>query len=461
MKFYAIGTPVIIAFFLYSCGMNPEKSVSGVSLRSQFLASNHGKYSSASGHHLTIEPDGSVVRGKTTRHWLYFSGKKNDLYLRINSVSNSDVSYSELGSRVNLDQVGFEEVKKALAYVNSPNSIPKKQGPEAVYARINFECFFGVNGQLEEFTTVPEHRKGLKYLWKIEPYMNLGAKFLAEFTMDTSHLIREKEVVSETGPLADLIPDSFVTEQMEKICNDQTAPFPNDSDFTYSLGVTSYTNERIEIVTQRPGLNEKPSAINKIDQRFFIREGSDTKIDIKSLAWPDLKGSFVTPKGKHDASGRFISWEPESPREEITLSPEHHSLRWYRDSSSDAMTCGFDFNLEITELFIQPNPHLPAGFFEAKYRSKDWKMIPPKNSNKNPRDCADENIIERINTLPPTGEDEPPVDLFIKFSNKSDEGVSIEFRDHQTGKLMISATRELPWSSEKSQFVFNEENSKK
>ncbi|MCB0385081.1 MAG: hypothetical protein KDD43_06790, partial [Bdellovibrionales bacterium] len=156
MRNLSAGAALVLMILTAGCGDNPEKTVGGVSLRKEFLASNHGEYASFNNEKLVISSEGEAVQGRN---------EPNQLSLRVTVDRNLELQTAR-GTRT---QISMPEAIKSLNPRNGDKS------------DISFSCFYGREGVLEDFVRVPEKKKGLRYDWEMENMMSKGAKFVASF----------------------------------------------------------------------------------------------------------------------------------------------------------------------------------------------------------------------------------------------------------------------------------------
>ncbi|MBK7845526.1 MAG: hypothetical protein IPJ71_17920 [Bdellovibrionales bacterium] len=401
-----------------SCGDNPEKMVPGISVRSQFLASNHGKYTSVSGDFLSVASDGSVVQGKVVSH---------DLML-------SEVNQNEI--KVQPDQGPSRTITVTSEQVKRAKSMEKRPLNDRNPQRVSFTCFYGQRGLLKDVMIVPIRKKGLRYVWELERFMAEQVKYVATFALDGQNFTEVKKE-SVDGNLAEVLSSQDLLSLMNEVCSSNA---PNYFDIKGSLGLISYDESKLEIYPGNTYSNQHLDSIHRIDQRFLFKDGIG-EVDVGDRFWVLADGLFL--KADHTYSrqaNKYVGWEIKSPREELNFSSKDHRLVWKKEPDPSSGECGFEIGLDITGCHIRPSSKRSPGFFDASFRvlSANVNSVPGANNGNH---CETEGILENLKKNE-NGNDK--IRLFLKVNEDTGNGISIELREGS--RNILSIDQALPWS---------------
>lgn len=425
MSFYRC--PAFVAFSITmilcsSCGNNPEKRVSGVSVRSQFLASNHGKYTSVSGDFLSVANDGSAVQGKVVLHYLTLSAEnENEIKVEPDQGPSRTIPVNP-----------NSEIKAALTENHSP--------VDRSLQRVSFTCFYGQRGLLKDVMIIPIRKKGLSYVWELERFMLEPVKYVATFALD-GQTFTEVKKESVEGSLEEVLSSKVLLSLMNEVCSSNA---PSSFDFKGTFGLISYDDSKIEIYPGNSYSSQQLDSIHRIDQRFLFKDGIG-EVDISSRFWALADGLFLKADHRYSRqANKYLGWEIKSPREELNFSSKDHRLVWKRDPDPSSGQCGFEIGLDITGCYVRPAEKRSPGFFEA-----DFLVL---NSNVNSvtgtiygHSCEIEGILESLKKNE-VGKDK--IRLFLKVNEDTGNGISIEMR--AGSKTILSLDQALPWSDKES-----------
>lgn len=412
------GLVAITIIICSSCGDNPEKKVSGISIRSQFLASNHGKYTSVSGDFLSVASDGSVVQGKVVSHDLMLSAEnQNEIIVQPDQGPSRTIT------------VTSEQAKQARVMEKGPKDDRNPQ-------RVSFTCFYGQRGLLKDVMIVPIRKKSLSYTWELERFMAEQVKFVASFALDGQNFTEVKKE-SVDGNLAEALSSQDLLSLMSEVCSINA---PSYFDIKSSLGLISYDDSKIEIYPGNTYSSQHLDSIHRIDQRFLFKDGIG-EIDIGDRFWALADGTFL--KADHTYSrqaNKYLGWEIRSPREELNFSSKDHRLVWKKEPHPSSGECGFEIGLDIKGCYLRPAAKRSPGFFEADFQVINSNV----NSGTRPKygySCEMEGILE---TLKKNENGKDKIRLFLKVNEDTGNGISIELREGS--RKILSLDQALPWS---------------
>lgn len=391
-------------------------------MRSQFLASNHGKYTSVSGDFLSVANDGSAVQGKVVLHYLTLSAE-NENEIKVEP---------DQGTSRTIPVTPNSEIRTALTENQSP--------VDRSLQRVSFTCFYGQRGLLKDVMIVPIRKKGLSYVWELERFMLEPVKYVATFALDGQNFTEVRKESVE-GSLAEALSSKVLLSLMNEVCSTNA---PSYFDFKGTFGLISYDDSKIEIYPGNSYSSQQLDSIHRIDQRFLFKDGIG-EVDISSRFWALADGLFLKAYHRYSSqANKYLGWEIKSPREELNFSSKDHRLVWKRDPDPSSGQCGFEIGLDITGCYVRPAAKRSPGFFEA-----DFLVL---NSNVNSvtgtiygHSCEIEGILESLKKNE-VGKDK--IRLFLKVNEDTGNGISIEM---QAGsKTILSLDQALPWSDKES-----------
>ena len=421
MSFYRC--PAFVAFSITmtlcsSCGNNPEKKVSGVSVRSQFLASNHGKYTSVSGDFLSVANDGSAVQGKVVSHHLTLSAE-NEYEIKVEP---------DQGPSRTIPVTPSSAIKAALTENHSP--------VDRSLQRVSFTCFYGQRGLLKDVMIVPIRKKGLSYVWELERFMLEPVKYVASFALDGQNFTEVRKESVEGG-LAEVLSSQVLLSLMNEVCSGNA---PSYFDFKGTLGLISYDDNKIEINPGNSYSSQQLDSIHRIDQRFLFKDGIG-EVDIGNRFWALADGLFLKADHRYSRqANKYLGWEIKSPREELNFSSKDHRLVWKKDPDPSSGQCGFEIGLDITGCYVRPVAKRSPGFFEADFQVLNYSVNSVTGA-KYSYSCEIEGILEGLKKNE-VGKDK--IRLFLKVNEDTGNGISIEMR--AGSKIILSLDQALPWS---------------
>lgn len=402
-------------------------------MRSQFLASNNGKYTSVSGDFLSVANDGSAVQGKVVSH-----------YLTLSAENESEIKVEpDQGPSSRIPVTPNSEIKAALTENHSPVnrnlqrvSLQSAAVQTVSLQRVSFTCLYGQRGLLKDVMIVPIRKKGLSYVWELERFMVERVKYVATFALD-GQTFTEVKKESVEGNLAEILSSQVLLSLMNEVCSSNP---PSYFDLKGTLGLISYDDSKIEIYPGNSYSSQQLDSIHRIDQRFLFKDGIG-EVDIGNRFWALADGLFL--KADHPYSrqaNKYLEWEIKSPREELNFSSKDHRLVWKKEPDPSSGQCGFEIGLDITGCYIRPSAKRSPGFFEADFlvlNSNVNSVAGAKFSNF----CEIEGLLE---SLKKNEVGKEKIRLFLKVNEDTGNGISIEMR--AGSKKILSLDQALPWS---------------
>ncbi len=387
-------------------------------MRSQFLASNNGKYTSVSGDFLSVANDGSAVQGKVVSHHLTLSAE-NENEIKVEP---------DQGPSSRIPVIPNSEIKAVLTENHSPVNRNLQ--------RVSFTCFYGQRGLLKDVMIVPIRKKGLSYVWELERFMLERVKYVATFALDGQNFTEVKKESVE-GSLAEILSSQVLLSLMNEVCSSNP---PSYFDLKGTLGFISYDDSKIEIYPGNSYSSQQLDSIHRIDQRFLFKDGIG-EVDIGNRFWALADGLFLKADHRYSSqANKYLEWEIKSPREELNFSSKDHRLVWKKEPDPSSGQCGFEIGLDITGCYIRPAAKRSPGFFEA-----DFLVL---NSNVNSvagakfsYSCEIEGLLE---SLKKNEVGKEKIRLFLKVNEDTGNGISIEMR--AGSKTILSLDQALPWS---------------
>ncbi|MCC7404035.1 MAG: hypothetical protein IT288_06500 [Bdellovibrionales bacterium] len=384
------------------CGSNPEKTVSGVSLKQEFLRTNQGAYRTFSQEKLRIDSAGEAVQGRV---------EANRLSLWLAADNQLEMTTAK-GTRT---RIPLPEAIRAI------NPRPGDQ------ATVSFSCFYGREGTLEDFVKFPERRKGLRYDYEIEGLLNRGANYMASFQF-RDFAFRGVQDLKKSGAMAESFPPEALKVEMERICRDSQ---PQAYEIQNSFGVIGYNGQQIEIVPGSRYHTEIYDPAHLVHQRFWVKE-EVPEIDVTSRFWTTAKGLFLAAsRGYNYEKSRYDEWQVTTPREELNFATETGVFTWKREESKATASCGFELIFTLKKLVVRDLPKELLGYLDSQFKFNSGRRIGDTA-------CSIDSAIESLQRS------SEGVRLMFKVREDSGNGLSVRLEDK--GKDLATVEHALPWS---------------
>ncbi|MCB0367480.1 MAG: hypothetical protein H6624_02880 [Bdellovibrionaceae bacterium] len=402
MRSITTGLALALALMAVGCGDNPEKTVGGVSLRKEFLASNHGDYVSFNNEKLVISAEGDAVQGRN---------EPNKITLWVTPDLQLELQ-TERGTRT---RIIMPEAIKSL----NPRYGDKSE--------ISFSCFFGREGVLEDFVRVPEKKKGLRYDWEMENMMNKGAKYLASFGF-AEFAFQEIQEVTKAGVMAEAFPQEDLNRRLETICRDSK---PEAYEIQSTFGVISYTATHLEIIPGSRYNSKSYDPYHVVHQRFWVKS-QVKEIDLTERFWSVAQGLFLgAERGYNYEKSRYQEWQVDSPREELHFDEKRKTLTWKREELSQSGNCGFELNFAIPRILLRHQEKDHLGYMDAEFKFESGQRFGSTT-------CRADRMIEQLKANP------EKVRLVFKVREDTGNGISVGLIG--TDDLSLTLGHALPWS---------------